>query len=85
MNWLIILLKIMLKLETRFFQAFARKCQQLVIFSNSGKSYETIRPELRGLSLEGYIIFYRVLDDGIEVLRVLSGRRNFQSLFEESS
>ena len=69
----------------RFFQAFARKCQQLVIFSNSGKSYETIRPELRGLSLEGYIIFYRVLDDGIEVLRVLSGRRNFQSLFEESS
>jgi toxin ParE1/3/4 len=35
------------------------------------------------LSIDGYIIFYRVLDDGIEILRVISGRRNFPSLFEE--
>ncbi|MFB2935331.1 type II toxin-antitoxin system RelE/ParE family toxin [Aerosakkonemataceae cyanobacterium BLCC-F154] len=37
------------------------------------------------MSLEGYIIFYRVLSDGIEILRVVSGRRNFSSLFEESN
>ncbi|WP_448574438.1 type II toxin-antitoxin system RelE/ParE family toxin [Trichothermofontia sp.] len=36
-------------------------------------------------ALEGYIIFYRILDDGIEILRVLSGRRDFPSLFEESN
>ena len=67
----------------RFFREFNRKCQQLVAFPNSGKSYAEIRPNLRGLSLDGYIIFYRVLDDGIEILRVVSGRRNFPSLFEE--
>ncbi|NJL82388.1 MAG: type II toxin-antitoxin system RelE/ParE family toxin [Chloroflexaceae bacterium] len=67
----------------KFFRAFNRKCQQLVTFLNSGKSYGTIRPGLRGLSLEGYIIFYRVIDDSIEILRVISGRRNFPSLFEE--
>lgn len=33
----------------------------------------------RGLSLKGYVIFYRVLDDGVEILRVLSGRRNFSN------
>ncbi|MDG2990355.1 type II toxin-antitoxin system RelE/ParE family toxin [Candidatus Synechococcus calcipolaris G9] len=30
-----------------------------------------------------YVIFYRILDDGIEILRVVSGRRDFPSLFEE--
>ncbi|HAX75891.1 MAG TPA: type II toxin-antitoxin system RelE/ParE family toxin [Cyanobacteria bacterium UBA11372] len=69
----------------RFFREFNRKCQQLVAFPNSGKSYAEIRAELRGLSFEGYIIFYRVLDDGIEILRVVSGRRNFPSVFEESN
>jgi toxin ParE1/3/4 len=68
-----------------FFRAFNRKCQQLVAFPNSGKSYETIRPDLRGLSLEGYVIFYRILDDGIEILRVVNGRRDFPALFEESN
>ena len=67
----------------RFFRAFNVKCQQLISFPNSGKSYAAIRPELRGLSLDGYVIFYRILDDGIEILRVVSGRRNFPSLFDE--
>lgn len=69
----------------RFFNEFNRKCQQLVAFPNSGKSYAQIRPDLRGLSLEGYIIFYRLLNDGIEILRVVSGRRNLPSVFEESN
>ncbi|MBD1907783.1 type II toxin-antitoxin system RelE/ParE family toxin [Funiculus sociatus GB2-A5] len=68
----------------QFFREFNRKCQQLVSFPNSGKSYAKVRADLRGLPLEGHIIFYRVLDDGIEILRVVSGRRNFPSLFEES-
>jgi toxin ParE1/3/4 len=67
----------------RFFRAFNRKCQQLVAFPKSGKSYAAIRPDLRGLSFEGYVIFYRILDNGIEILRVVSGRRNFPVLFED--
>jgi toxin ParE1/3/4 len=67
----------------RFFREFNSKCQQLISFPSSGKSYGLIRSDLRGLSLEGYIIFYRILDDGIEILRVVSGRRNLPSLFEE--
>jgi toxin ParE1/3/4 len=69
----------------QFFRAFNRKCKQLVAFPNSGKSYAEIRPNLRGISLEGYVIFYRVLDEGIEILRVVSGRRNFPSLFEDDN
>jgi toxin ParE1/3/4 len=69
----------------RFFQEFNRKCRQLTAFPNSGRTYLSIRPNLRGLPFEGYIIFYRVLNDGIEILRVVSGRRDFPSLFEESN
>ena len=67
----------------QFFQTFNRKCQQLVTFPNSGKNYESIRPGLRGVSFNGHIIFYRILEDGIEILRVVSGRRDFSSLLEE--
>jgi toxin ParE1/3/4 len=52
----------------RFFRDFDRKCKQLVAFPNSGRSYPTIRPDLRGVPLEGNIIFYRILDNGIETL-----------------
>ncbi len=69
----------------RFFGEFNQKCEQLVAFPNSGKSYTAIRPGLRGIPLEGYIIFYRVLNDGIEILRVVSGRRNLPSLFVEQN
>ncbi len=58
----------------RFFCEFNRKCQQLIAFPYSGKSYAEIRADLRGLSFEKYIIFYRLLDNGIEILRVVSGR-----------
>jgi len=49
----------------RFFQNFARRCQQLVNFPKLGRNYTEIRPDLRGIPLDGYIIFYRILDDGI--------------------
>lgn len=32
---------------------------------------------------ENYLIFYRPLDDGVEILRVLHGARDIQRIFEE--
>ena len=40
-------------------------------------------PSLRGLPLASYIIFYRIIDDGIEIIRVVSGYRDLESLFLE--
>lgn len=65
----------------RLLQAFNQKCQQLVSFPNLGRQYENLRPGLRGLPLDGLIIFYQIVDDGIEIVRVVSGRRNLKSLF----
>jgi toxin ParE1/3/4 len=65
----------------RLLYAFNQKCQQLVSFPNMGRRYENLRPGLRGLPLDGYIIFYLINDDGIEIVRVVNGRRNLKSLF----
>ena len=68
----------------KFFEDFNFQCKQLVAFPNSGKSYDYIYPGLKGISLKKYIIFYRIFQDGIEILRVISGRRDLPSVFREN-
>jgi toxin ParE1/3/4 len=65
----------------RLLYTFNQKCQQLVSFPNMGRKYEYLRPDLRGVPLDGYIIFYVATSDGIEIVRVVSGKRNLKSLF----
>jgi toxin ParE1/3/4 len=69
----------------QFIKAFSTKCQQLVSFPRMGRSYAHIRPDLRGLALRGFIVLYRVIESEdlikIEILRVVSGRRDLEALF----
>ncbi|MGK7927151.1 MAG: type II toxin-antitoxin system RelE/ParE family toxin [Spirulina sp.] len=65
----------------RFVEAFNKKCLYLARFPNLGKSYSHLIPDLRGIPLMNYIIFYRLLEDGIEILRVISGYRNLRDVF----
>jgi toxin ParE1/3/4 len=67
----------------RLLQDFNQKCVKLMQFPQMGKSYAAIRPWLRGIPLDGYIIFYEVMDDGITILRVVNGRQNLDTLFDE--
>ncbi|WP_081593685.1 type II toxin-antitoxin system RelE/ParE family toxin [Anabaena sp. PCC 7938] len=55
----------------------------LANFPNMGRSYANVKADLRGVLLDSYIIFYRVIDNGIEIVRVVSGYRNLESLFAE--
>lgn len=68
----------------RFIDEFNKKCRYLANFPNMGRSYANIKDYLRGVPLDGYIIFYRVADSGIEVLRVVNGYRDLESLFTDS-
>ncbi|MBD1928276.1 type II toxin-antitoxin system RelE/ParE family toxin [Trichocoleus sp. FACHB-90] len=68
----------------RFLNAFEQKCRKLVKFPKMGRDYAEIEPSLRGLPVDGYIILYRVIEDGVEIVRVVSGYRSLESLFSES-
>lgn len=39
---------------------------------------------MRGLQLDNYILFYQLMNDGIEIMRVLRGDRDLESLFENN-
>jgi len=65
----------------RFIQKFTDKCKNLVKFPNMGKNYHQIMPNLKGIVLDNYIIFYQVNLDEIEIIRVVNGYRNLESLF----
>lgn len=67
----------------RLFREFNKKCQNLVNFPNIGRSYDHLKMGMRGVPLDGYIIFYQVVEDGIEILRVLSGRQDLEVLFSD--
>jgi toxin ParE1/3/4 len=59
------------------------KCKYLIKSPSIGRSYRMIRPDLRGISCSGYIIFYRINSASIEILRVVYGSRDLESLFSE--
>lgn len=46
-----------------------------------GPAREDIAPGLRYLPVGNYLILYRIIDGGIEVVRVVQGARNWKSLF----
>ncbi|MDZ7956479.1 MAG: type II toxin-antitoxin system RelE/ParE family toxin [Aulosira sp. DedQUE10] len=50
-------------------------------FPNIGRSYAKLDQRLRGIPLDSYIIFYRVFEDSIVIVRVVSGYRDLKSIF----
>jgi toxin ParE1/3/4 len=67
----------------RFLLGFSKRCQQIASFPGSGRSYDDLQVGLRGLPLEGYVILYRMMNDGIEIVRVVNGRQDLHSLFDK--
>jgi toxin ParE1/3/4 len=65
------------------FQEFDLKCRNLVNFPKIGRSYRYLCSGLRGLPLRGYIILYQVKGGTIEILRVVSGNRDLEALFND--
>ena len=46
-----------------------------------GEAVEYLRPGMRRFCVGNYLLFYRPLEDGIELLRVLHGSRRIEDLF----
>lgn len=51
-------------------------------FPGMGLSREDLRPGLRCFVVSPYVVFYRPVEDTIEVLRVLHGARDISRLIE---
>ncbi|PSN19147.1 type II toxin-antitoxin system RelE/ParE family toxin [filamentous cyanobacterium CCP5] len=60
------------------------KCQRLVQFPSMGRKRDELAAGVRSLPMASYLILYRTIDQGVEVLRVVSGYQDLTALFEEN-
>jgi toxin ParE1/3/4 len=58
-------------------------CSMLARNPYSGTSRDDLLPNLRAFSLGNYVVFFRACADGIEVVRVVHGSRDYRKLFGE--
>ena len=60
---------------------FDRIFQKLATQPLLGKAVEEIAPNLRFIPIGSYLIFYRAIEDGVEIARVLHGARDVTAEF----
>lgn len=58
------------------------KCQQYATQPLMGGHREDLGENLRNFVVGSYVIFYRPLADGIEVVRVIHGARDVDAMFD---
>jgi toxin ParE1/3/4 len=65
----------------RLFKTLNQKFYNLTQFPNIGKPYPHLDPNIRGLLVEKYIIFYRVTETEVEIVRIVDGRQDLTQLY----
>jgi toxin ParE1/3/4 len=66
----------------RLIDGIEAKCQALAEMPGTGRGREELAPNLRSSHVHKYIIFYRLDDEGIEVIRVIHGHRDIPKQFQ---
>jgi toxin ParE1/3/4 len=66
---------------SQLFDVIRQKCKLTADFPGMGKSYAKLSLGLRGITVDDYIIFYYPREDGIDIIRVISGYRDLEELF----
>jgi toxin ParE1/3/4 len=65
----------------RFVIEVTRRYRLLAESPGLGRPREDLGPGLRSLPFKSYIIFYREIPDGVQIVRFLSGYRDLEALF----
>ena len=60
-----------------------RVCFALGAWPEFGKARDEVRKGLRSVRAGRYVIFYRVVTDALEIIRVLDERRDVDTIFSD--
>jgi toxin ParE1/3/4 len=66
----------------RFATKFDQTCDLHAKHPQIGASAEEYAPNLRHFTVWSYAIFYRPIEEGIELIRIIHGARDIPRLFE---
>jgi len=67
----------------RVLELIKRRCEVLLQFRYGGEACPAFGHDMRWFPAGNYVIFYRPDQDGIQVVRVVDGRRNLEAAFFE--
>jgi len=65
----------------RFKERIKQHCKLLADFPEMGQNRDELEPGLRSFPVENYLIFYRPIANGVEIVRVVSGYRDLEAIF----
>lgn len=65
----------------RWLDAFEQRFKVLATQPQAGQARSDLAPELRFLPVGHYLIFYRPIENGVEIVRVIHGARDYGSEF----
>ncbi len=66
----------------RFIRTIVSRFPTLASMPYLGRLREELSARLRSFPVSNYVIFYRPLEDGIQIVRVLHGARDLPPLFD---
>lgn len=66
---------------TRTLEKIKKSLDRLVRQPRGGRDRSELALGLRSFAIRPYVIFYRVIDDDIELVRVLHGARDIEDIF----
>jgi toxin ParE1/3/4 len=66
----------------KFIQTIVSRFPKLAVMPLLGRERKELLPRLRSFPVSRYVIFYRPIESGIEIVRVLHGARDFPPLFD---
>jgi toxin ParE1/3/4 len=64
----------------RMVRTINAKCEALARHPMMGRARPELRAELRSFPHRAYVILYRAIDDGVEIVRVVHAARNLDDL-----
>ncbi len=68
----------------RLIEGLEAECLRLAQVPGMGRMRVEFHQDLRSFPVSPYLIFYRELPDGVEIVRVLHGARDLSALFSDA-
>jgi toxin ParE1/3/4 len=64
----------------RWYTDIQLRCQQIGDMPGIGIARPDVRPELRSFPVGNYLILYRQVDEGAEIVRIIHGARQWEDM-----
>jgi len=60
-------------------------CEKLASLPEIGRSREELAAGIRSFPVARHLIFYRIIEDGVEIVRILHGAQNIERIFDSEN